>query len=67
MRYLISEKKLGLAIVVFVTGVFLASKASLFARPVLVSEKGLLILLLSIGLIVCSLFVAVHSFRKISK
>ncbi|MBD0297218.1 MAG: hypothetical protein ICV84_18820 [Flavisolibacter sp.] len=64
MRYLVSERKLGLAILSFALGIFLATKASLFASPVLVSEKGLLFIILAIGLIVSSVFIAVRSIRK---
>jgi hypothetical protein len=65
MRQLVSERKIGLAVLIFVIGIFLASQASLFARPVLVSEKGLLLLILGFVFIVSSVFVAVRSGRKV--
>ena len=64
MRFLISERKLGLAIWILALGIFLAIQASFFTSPVLISEKGLMISLLSIGLMVTSVFVACRSVRK---
>jgi hypothetical protein len=66
MRHLISERMIGLAVLICVIGVILISQAFLFARPVLVSEKGLLLLIVAIGLIVSNVFVAVRSVRKVS-
>jgi hypothetical protein len=65
MRHLVSERMIGLAVLIFVIGIFLVSQAFLFARPVLVSEKGLLLLILGIGLILSGVFVAVRSIRKV--
>ena len=65
MRRLVSERKLGLAVLLFVFGIILVSQASLFARSVLVSEKGLLLLVLGVGLILSSVFVAVRSVRNV--
>jgi hypothetical protein len=65
MRHLVPEKIIGLAVLTFVIGVILVSQTSLFARPVLVSEKGILLLMVGIGLIVSSVFVAVRSVRKV--
>jgi len=65
MRHLISERKIGLASLIFAIGIILVSKASLFVRPVLVSEKDLLLLILGIGLVLSSVFVAIRSVRKV--
>ena len=66
MRYLVVERGLGLAILIFAFGILLFMQATLFARPVLVSEKDLLLLIASIGLIACSVWIAIHSIRKVS-
>jgi hypothetical protein len=65
MRHIVSERMIGLAILICIIGLILISQASLFTHPVLVSEKDLLLLILGIGLIVSSVFVAVRSFKKV--
>jgi hypothetical protein len=65
MRYLVSERKLGLAILSFASAIFLVTKASLFVSPVLVSEKNLLLLILAIGLIAGSVYFAFRSVQKV--
>jgi Na+/proline symporter len=64
MRYSVSEKKLGVAVFSFVLGIYIIAKATLFATPVTVSEKGLLLVMLAIELIIGSVLVAVRSVRK---
>jgi hypothetical protein len=65
MHHFVSERMIGLAVLICVLGVILVWQTSLFVRPVLVSEKGLLLLIVGIGLIVSSVFVAVRSVRKV--
>ena len=65
MRYLVSEFRVLLSILSLALGIFLITKTALFADPVLVSEKGLLLLVLSLGLLVCGGFLAIRSVRKV--
>lgn len=64
MRYMISEKKLALAILIFGFGVFLFSQTNRIAQPVLISEKRLLFLILSFGFIITGLIVGALSIKK---
>ena len=65
MRYVISERKIALAVLIFAIGIILISQASLFASPVLVSEKSLLLIILGVALIVSSVLIGVRAVRKI--
>lgn len=52
MSHLVNERKGLLALCLISLGIFLLSQSKLFAAPVLVSEKGLGLLLLSVVLMV---------------
>jgi len=51
MRHLVSERKLLLAAVLISIGLLLFSQLTLFSDPVLVSEKGIAFLVLSLALL----------------
>ena len=65
MRYLVAERKIGWTLLLFAFGICLFVQASVFARPVYLSEKGLLLLFAGMGLLAGSVLVAVRSVQKV--
>lgn len=65
MRHLVSERKLLLAAVLISIGLLLFSQVTLISDPVLVSEKGLALLLLSIVLLTIGVVQVVKTVTRI--
>ena len=65
MRYLVSEKKLLLALLFIGLGIFLLIQTTLFAAPVLLSEKGLLLTALAVALFVLGFLQGTKAIRRV--
>jgi hypothetical protein len=65
MRYLVSEKKMLLAFLFIGVGIFLLTQLTLFATPVHISEKGLLMGALALSLFVIGFIVVAKAIRQV--
>lgn len=65
MQHLINERKALLALVLISLGALLLIQTKLFAVPVLVSEKGLALLLLALVLFIGGAVAAAKAIRKV--
>jgi uncharacterized membrane protein YiaA len=65
MRYLVSEKKMLLALLFIGVGIFLLAQLTLFAAPVHLSEKGLLLGILALCLFVIGFILAAKAIRQV--
>ena len=65
MPHLINERKLLLAVCLIGLGVLILSRTKLFAAPVVVSEKGLGLLLLVVVLVVSGFVLIGKAIRKV--
>lgn len=65
MRYLVSEKKLLIALLFLFPGAFLLSQISLFSNPVVVSETDLALTVLSFVLLAVGAIQVSKAVRKV--
>lgn len=65
MRYFVSEKKMLLALLLIGAGIVLLTQMTLFAMPVVISEKGLLLGALALVLFISGFIQAAKGIRKV--